>query len=47
MNFWYHKYPDSGFAHNHHKGWFRVFRFRKGVEIWIGKRVYMVDWYGS
>lgn len=23
---------------SHHKGWFRVFRFRTVVEIWVGDR---------
>jgi hypothetical protein len=22
----------------HHRGWFRVFRFGHGIEIWFGKR---------
>lgn len=25
---------------NHHKGWFRVFRFARGIEVWMGSRYF-------
>lgn len=30
-------YPES-----HHKGWFKVFRFNNGVEVWFGHRWIMI-----
>lgn len=28
----------------HHKGWFRVFKFRGIIEIWFGKRWIEIEW---
>lgn len=28
----------------HHRGWFRVFRFRWAIEVWLGKRWIAISW---
>ena len=32
------------FAEDHHKGWFRVFKFSTMIEIWFGKRWIEIEW---